>query len=139
MRYILSSWRDRLRLYDNIVHFFQQPFHCEIEHKIVSALNQSIQEGWFNSEDANPLSGFRALSGFPYLEDMPDAEEIEYIWQDFIPRGSISVLAAPPKCGKSTLLASVIKAGGEGGEVLGRPVADGSMETQTHHGPFLEF
>ena len=34
MRYILSSWRDRLRLHDNIVHFLQQPFHCEIEHKI---------------------------------------------------------------------------------------------------------
>jgi len=47
----------------------------EIEHKITSALNQSIQEGWFNSEDAAPLSGFTAVSGFPLLEDMPDADE----------------------------------------------------------------
>ena len=34
MREILSHWRDRLRLHGNIVHFLQQPFHCEIEHKI---------------------------------------------------------------------------------------------------------
>ena len=34
MREILSSWRDRPHLHGSIVHFLQQPFHCEIEHKI---------------------------------------------------------------------------------------------------------
>lgn len=35
--------------------------------------------------------------------DMPD-EKVEWVWRGYIARGSVTVLAAPPKAGKSTML-----------------------------------
>ena len=94
----------------------------EINHKLESAINQSIRENWFNTESANAVEGFTAMGGFFQYDDLPPVTEIDHMWDDFIPRGSMSILAAPPKMGKSTILVDLISKAHEGGEFLGREV-----------------
>lgn len=48
---------------------------------------------------------------------------VDHLWEDLIPRGAVTILAAPPKCGKSTLLRAVLRAGVDGGSLLGAAVA----------------
>ena len=58
---------------------------------------------------------------------MEEAKNIDWLVGDLLVRGGFSVMAGPPKAGKSTLVRQLIKSVCEGGEFLGRGVESGSV------------
>lgn len=56
-----------------------------------------------------------------------DAQDVDWMVEDLLVRGGFSVMAGPPKTGKSTLVRQLIKAVCEGGTFLGRGVEQGSV------------
>lgn len=55
------------------------------------------------------------------LGDLPEAPAVEWVLPGFIPRGAITLLSAPPKMGKSTLIANLLRDLSLGGPLVERP------------------
>lgn len=62
----------------------------------------------------------RAFKWASELAAPPKAED--WIWDGYLPRAAVALLSALWKVGKTTLLSHLLKACGEGGEFLGRPI-----------------
>lgn len=60
-------------------------------------------------------------------EMIEEAEDIDWLVDDLLVRGGFSIIAGPPKIGKSTLVRKLIKEVCEGGTFLGRGVEPGSV------------
>lgn len=52
---------------------------------------------------------------------------VEWVWEDTIPRGHVSIIAGQPKAGKSIFVRNLIKAIVNGGSLLGRGVERGKV------------
>lgn len=64
-------------------------------------------------------------------------ESIHWIWKGYLARGNMTVLAAPPKAGKSTLLFHLLKHFKDGGEFLGLEVRPSRVLLFTEESPSL--
>jgi hypothetical protein len=62
----------------------------------------------------------RAFKWASELAAPPKAED--WIWEGYLPRAAVSLLSALWKVGKTTLLSHLLRACGEGGEFLGKPI-----------------
>jgi hypothetical protein len=113
----------------------------EVERVIQDAINFRLREGLHDK--SNPNWGERELSHVPVwsgesgesnvnrsvsyqfnpqkLEELSVEEfGVDYLWDGFIAKGRISILAAFAKTGKTTLLSHLIKQMGMGGELANR-------------------
>lgn len=74
--------------------------------------------------ETNKKSAFK----FQNIANMiKEAEDIDWLVDNLLIRGGFSVMAGPPKTGKSTLIRQLIKSVCEGSVFLGREVAAGSV------------
>ncbi|QJW98615.1 AAA family ATPase [Frigoriglobus tundricola] len=61
--------------------------------------------------------------GFKWASELtaPDRAD-DWVWEGYLPRGAVTLLSALWKVGKTTLLAHLLKACGQGGTFLGKPL-----------------
>jgi AAA domain len=59
---------------------------------------------------------------------------VDWLWDGFLARGSLTLLSALPKCGKTTLLAHLLRALAAGGSFAGRSLMPGRAVVVTEEG-----
>ena len=77
------------------------------------------------NEVSGPDSGFRLTPLADLLDEPPEA--VEYTWDRTLPAGGLSILAAKPKVGKSTLARNLGMAVARGDDFLGRATSQGPV------------
>ncbi|AMV25484.1 hypothetical protein VT84_13885 [Gemmata sp. SH-PL17] len=76
---------------------------------------------WRNTTDHTAPEG--AGRGFKWASELaapPKADD--WIWEGYLPRGAVALLSALWKAGKTTLLSHLLRACGDGGTFLGKPL-----------------
>ena len=66
--------------------------------------------------------------------ETPAGGRVPWVWDGFLGRGSVTLLSALPKAGKTTLLAALLKQLGTGGTFAGRPLAAGRAVVVSEEG-----
>ena len=92
-----------------------------LEHKIDCALDYCIENRELYTAENEARHDFTSDS-WVALKDVVD-HDVAYLWEGFIAQGHKTLLHAPPKAGKTTLLANLLKeATNGGGELFGQEV-----------------
>jgi hypothetical protein len=87
--------------------------------------------------DATTASDTMAIIRIPASQLVAAQPTEDWVWENLLARGGIGLLSAWPKCGKTTLLAHILKARGQGGSLCGRKVMAGKVVIVTEEGQGL--
>lgn len=74
----------------------------------------------------NPPPPRQKWAPVPVTEIAPTSGPTPWLWDGFLARGSVTLLSALPKCGKTTLVTHLLQKLPTGGSFCGRPLAAGS-------------
>lgn len=100
----------------------QPPFSAMVAREKVIRAYRKYEEGKDSSQRVQQQDFWPdSLSAKDFLEQTPDDPD-RWIWEDCLPRGASSMLAAKPKVGKSTLAAALAMAISRGHPFLNRGV-----------------
>lgn len=97
---------------------------AHIAHNVIMQKDRSH----FTSFDPVALtSGFNPISAEDLLNSDMEKEVLTYVWEGLLPTGSVGVLTAQPKCGKTTLTFHLAAAVTTGSPFLGRRIKQGNV------------
>lgn len=97
---------------------------AQIAHK---AATQTDRSDFASDGHAVPLNRFSPISAVDLLNLDTEAEPISYVWWSLLPVGSVGILTAPPKCGKTTLSNHLAAEVTRGTPFLGRRTKQGNV------------